>query len=807
MKIFKQSFFNEYNIEPNITTNKLLFLFQTKPKMRKDLPIVINIIKDNYRLFEEELYTLSNDEFLTLELSIHYGLLKSLDNIELDKIDSLKRFEDNYNKFKKCKYNEFFYNKNFDESKTKEIINKFLHNILDDLLIYIIDNIDKIKNDVLIWIINFYENNNKDLLYKLEDIISSKIEVALSKINNLEYLNDNLNFICNLPDEIFKKETIYKAFVYFVNKTFVKHENIEFINNNYIKVFKKLNIEDANKNSNVLNKIADYCCNIINTKDITYKKFKENVDILLENYIYYSYNICNSSSKLDNDSFKISIDIIDVFYERGENYYNDFFKKFNKISNKDNEEYLTDCVYSLVEKIVTGGFKSNTYKLFSNIIGDKINAFKDLTLLPHKREIFLNFIELNKNKLDYVIFDGSLIDIFKENGWINPFDIDSLLCRVYFLFCMQSDIFTNDMLEGIQSIAFDGLAGLKLAPEYNMKKNAERYFDRYVTFIGKYIYEYLSICPCDWKIDGMSVNTYLVNNFGMGNILESLFSKYKKKYDNLFKNSNKYYLKENTYVYNKIRYLDKASSIYRKAHSLYKENEYEKALNEFNKIKDYKDTNKIIQVIEEKINTQKYEKAMNLYKSHNYIEAKKIFDKIIDYKDSKKLSDKCETLEYEATYLKAVDSYKKQDYTTANRLFEKILEYKNSKEFIESIKVLKDEKIYQDAVVLINEKKYEEAKKLFKKIASYKNSKEFIDYCDNKLKEQIYTEALKLYNNKEYEEAKTKFSIIKDYEESNRYIKLCDRKITVQQIIMEIFYAIIMFLIFVILSIILYYNS
>ena len=56
--------FEKYNIEPNIEKEKIKFVFQTDPNKRKELPVVLKIISNDEKLFEEELFTKHNNVLL-----------------------------------------------------------------------------------------------------------------------------------------------------------------------------------------------------------------------------------------------------------------------------------------------------------------------------------------------------------------------------------------------------------------------------------------------------------------------------------------------------------------------------------------------------------------------------------------------------------------------------------------------------------------------------------------------------------------------------------------------------------------------
>lgn len=77
------------------------------------------------------------------------------------------------------------------------------------------------------------------------------------------------------------------------------------------------------------------------------------------------------------------------------------------------------------------------------------------------------------------------------------------------------------------------------------------------------------------------------------------------------------------------------SSKYNNALKLYTEQNYDAALNEFEKLGAYKDSVYKIAEIKEKITEEKYMSAEAFYKSLSYIDALKLYEELGDYKDSK----------------------------------------------------------------------------------------------------------------------------------------------------------------------------
>ena len=76
MNYKESSFFDEHQIEPNISQGKLRVLFQTDPDKRKDLPKTIKIISNQKTLLQKELFTKHAGE--SELLNAHRRLLESI---------------------------------------------------------------------------------------------------------------------------------------------------------------------------------------------------------------------------------------------------------------------------------------------------------------------------------------------------------------------------------------------------------------------------------------------------------------------------------------------------------------------------------------------------------------------------------------------------------------------------------------------------------------------------------------------------------------------------------------------------------
>ena len=118
------------------------------------------------------------------------------------------------------------------------------------------------------------------------------------------------------------------------------------------------------------------------------------------------------------------------------------------------------------------------------------------------------------------------------------------------------------------------------------------------------------------------------------------------------------------------------------------------------------------------INEPVYQEALALEESGKYQDAINMFETIIDYRDSQEHIEAC----YEGLYQEALALEGSCEYQEAKKIFETIIDYRDSREHIEAC-------LYQEALALEESGKYQDAINMFKEIEDYKDSKAHIDAC------------------------------------------------------------------------------
>ena len=147
---------------------------------------------------------------------------------------------------------------------------------------------------------------------------------------------------------------------------------------------------------------------------------------------------------------------------------------------------------------------------------------------------------------------------------------------------------------------------------------------------------------------------------------------------------------------------------YKKATKLYNNGEWDEAIEIFESLGSYEDS-------EDMINACNYEKATELYENKEYDEAIEIFESLGSYEDSEDMVNAC-------NYEKATGLYENKDYDGAIEIFESLGSYEGSEEMVNACN-------YEKATELYKNKDYDGAIEIFESLGEYKDSTEQIAFC------------------------------------------------------------------------------
>lgn len=724
---FKEiSFFDKYKINSFCNSNELFLMFQTNPTYRKDLPVVMSLIKNYKNLFIEELFTCvkENDNDFKRECSILLDITKYFnENLDLY-VENFYRIYEELNNKKNIK--EYFYYSQFiDDGEALDIFNEYLDCLLNKFLKKIFLN----YNDKDYLIIKYIAEKLLEFeksLDLLDDFIINKIEECSSKTKDNKILKKTFILLCNLPDDYLKREEINNDFLFFIKNFNKNSEDILFTNEFYKKIYFLL--DDQEEKAKLLISLENSIFNLIRKGVVDFSKFKKEVNTFLDNYILYLGNTDEKSELFDSCDFDDKLKVLLIYLIKGKDFYNDYFNKLNKLNAKS----TPDDVFSFVQKFLEGGFPKKAWIYFADIFIEKMDFTKEL-------EKFLSKFDKGEKVakryfMSKTVTYNGLVEAFKENDcYCDPNDVDIFIARTYFL--KFFDIFYDD----------DKNLKLLHASVYYFTGILSKTFNPYLNKTGKkLIYSYrqefiidtLKNYPKDWEIFNQENYQYGKNEFGFNYINkygQSISSSYIKKYETIFKNN----FKECSLKGSRFDEIGMISD-YKYAVNLYNDEEYEKAYGIFTKLNNFGDSSKYKSYCNKYIQENKYEEAIELYENGDYRKAYEIFISIKDYEDSEEKAKEIYEDYCSEIYDEALEEFENKNYKKVVKMLSPIKDkYPNCQKLLKSAVLLNNETLYKKAINLFKKEDYENALEIFESIKDYKNSLEFINKCNEALKNNL----------------------------------------------------------------------
>ena len=162
----------------------------------------------------------------------------------------------------------------------------------------------------------------------------------------------------------------------------------------------------------------------------------------------------------------------------------------------------------------------------------------------------------------------------------------------------------------------------------------------------------------------------------------------------------------------------------------------------------------------------RYHEATELLNTGKYSEAVAAFERLGDFKDSQ---DKYQTAIKELKYQEAEELLEKQSYSKAAKIFRSLGDYKDSQDKYET--AIKPK--YQKAEELLEKQSYNKAAEIFKSLGDYKDSQ---DKYQTAIKELKYQEAEELLEKQSYSKAAEIFKSLGDYKDSHDKYKTANSK-------------------------------
>lgn len=481
MEYKKTTIFEKYNIEPNVEKEKIRVLFQTDPRKRKDLPVVLKIISSDELLYEEELFTThSNNE----SMNEYNKVLEILDNTKKDYISSeiknLSKYLINISNDTEF-YKNFYYSSKIAEKRAKEIFDEFLECIFAKLTKEFNSSIGEISNQDLKKMyssitsifekVERFSDKKKDFDEDLCDFLNNSLTLdAIGK----DFTN-RVNALVFLKNVI--KDDFYSNSVKYIIEKMSKEINK--YGDTLIELYEE--IVDSFKGKE-LKEVSAFITPYISTnlylradKSVTenkksYKKLKK---------IQKCCWLYEKKKSVEDEQFDTFSELCDYFVYAGEEWitsYNDAYKSMIDDTNKD-------TIYHLLEIITDKLPSPEVLRVFSNVITD-ITGFNQL--------------------LGYILETHQASVEHTSDKYINPKDVDDFIAKYYWLVYTNFDSNINKIFfNNIRNIGFDILA----IHNHDMEILNNRYTD-YGTrmLVRRKILNTYQLFPGDWVMeDGKTI--------------------------------------------------------------------------------------------------------------------------------------------------------------------------------------------------------------------------------------------------------------------------------------------------------------
>ncbi len=213
---------------------------------------------------------------------------------------------------------------------------------------------------------------------------------------------------------------------------------------------------------------------------------------------------------------------------------------------------------------------------------------------------------------------------------------------------------------------------------------------------------------------------------------------------------------------------------YNNAISLMDDGKYEEAIEAFEALDGYKDSQSKIENCKTLLKDQLYETAVKYMDEGKYDEAKQIFETLDGYKSSATHILNCVSAVNQKIYDNAVILMKNGMYEEAIREFRSLGKYKDNVEKIEECNTALKDIDYNVAVALMTEGKYAEAIIAFEALGGHKDSATKIEECKTALKDIDYDSAVALMTEGKYAEAIVAFEVLGDHKDSSNLLEKCN---------------------------------
>ena len=514
----KEALFDRFSLSTTLSKGELLRLFQTRPDLRKELPVFIQTINNEQKLYVEELFTtFLDDKNFTIEeyLQAQKGKKNLEDTISTEIVEPVAATS--YRKRLAVLVNVV---RRFDEVvSVLKISGKIFDELVDST-----QHFQEIKQELQYARVDndgsVFRSFCECLWEEIENAISSSIKSQNSKTVNATYrilgavtnselkkkfigsfcthtsdffdsfstrLEDeqvyksSIDFACGLNVSLFKNKDIYTSFKFFCGKLTDNAENNEaYLFERFPKLIERLKPSDIGA---LFEGFASCCFQLVKLENIennTYDKISKTAETARQ-----------LLSLIDEDDIEEGkLDIVKILIglaDNGEEWYSTYQTHIKNIVNKIK---LSESLYEVCYMIYHASSLKEYRIAFSNLLSDASGFNTELVLMIQKKERLESVCESTKNKGKYILYSTIKSQIGDEIP--TPKDIDDFILKYYALSIINSEL--KQFFKNIQQMVFTPLMMLDNVPTYSFGYGG-------LTPKGEFMKDLFMELPNDWEID------------------------------------------------------------------------------------------------------------------------------------------------------------------------------------------------------------------------------------------------------------------------------------------------------------------
>lgn len=515
---FKQeSLFDRFNLSTTLSKSELLRLFQTRPDLRKELPVFIQTINNEQKLYVEELFTtfLDGKNFTVEEYLQEQKVKKNLEDVFSTEI-----IEQTVNPYRKRLAVLVNVIRRFEEIvSVLKISGKIFYELVDST-----QHFQEIKKELQYARVdndgNIFRSFCECLWKEIENAISSSIKSQNSKTVNSTYrilsavtnselkkkfigsfatntsdffdsfstrLEDeqvyksSIDFACGLNVSLFKNKDIYTSFKFFCGKLTDNAENNEaYLFEHFPKLIERLKPSDIGA---LFEGFASCCFQLVKLENIennTYEKIFKTAETARQLLPLID----------ENDIEEGKLDIVKILIglaDNGEEWYSTYQTHIKNIVKKTN---LSESLYEVCYMIYHASSLKEYRIAFSNLLSDVSGFNTELVVMIQKKERLESVCESTKDKGKYILYSTIKSQIGDEIP--TPKDIDNFILKYYALSIINSEL--KQLFKNIQQMVFTPLIMLDNVPTYSFGYGG-------LTPKGEFMKDLFMELPNDWEIN------------------------------------------------------------------------------------------------------------------------------------------------------------------------------------------------------------------------------------------------------------------------------------------------------------------